>query len=175
MNSVYLAGFDVFLPNAKQRGEDLKAACREFGFTGLFPMDNEAPTGIHGKALARWIFDANIALIRQSRYVMANVNNFRGQEPDSGTSFEIGYAAALGIPVWAYLADGRPLVDQIHCQPTADGKRVADADGFSVENFDLPRNLMLACSSTLVIGNERDCLARMAAARDQSIDERNRS
>ena len=167
MNTVYLAGFDVFLPNAKQRGEDLKAACREFGFTGLFPMDNEAPAGLHGKALAQWIFDANIALIRQSQYLMANVNNFRGLEPDSGTSFEIGYASALGIPVWAYTADGRPMVEQIPGRVMPDGHWV-DANGFSVENFGLPRNLMLACSATLVIGNERDCLAAMAAVRNQS-------
>lgn len=167
MTTVYLAGFDVFLPNAKQRGEELKATCHEFGFTGLFPMDNDAPPGLHDKALARWIFDANIALIRKSQYVMANVNNFRGLEPDSGTSFEIGYAAALGLTVWAYTADGRPMIEQIPCRMTPDGYRV-DADGFTVENFGLPRNLMLACSTTLVIGNERDCLAAMAAVRYQS-------
>jgi len=165
MNTVYLAGFDVFLPNAKIRGEELKEYCREFGFNGLFPMDNEAPAGLYGKELARWIFEANIALIRQSHYVMANLNNFRGLEPDSGTCFEIGYATALGLSTWAYTADGRPLIEQIPCNSENYDSHV-DAEGFTIENFDLPRNLMLCFSSQIVIGDARDCLSRMAAMRE---------
>lgn len=162
MKSIYLAGFDVFRADAKQRGEALKQYCRDFGFVGLFPMDNECPAGLHGQELARWIFDANISLIKSASCVMANINNFRGAEPDSGTCFEIGYAAALGLPVWAYTTDGRPLVEQIACTAKMDGS-YQDEAGFTVENFELPRNLMLCCSAKIVIGHERDCLQAMAA------------
>lgn len=147
---IYLAGFDVFRPDAIAHGERLKALCTEFGHVGLYPLDNALPTGLHGEAAARWICDANLALIRQADAVLANLNRFRGHEPDSGTAFEVGFAAALGKPVWAYLDDDRPLIEQI-------GQAV-DAQGFTVEDFGLPLNLMLACTARRVQGNARSAL-----------------
>ncbi|MEO8296554.1 MAG: nucleoside 2-deoxyribosyltransferase [Burkholderiales bacterium] len=151
---LYLAGFDVFRSDARDQGERLKALCAAFGHEGLFPLDNDLPTGLQGPAAARWIFEANIALIRRADAVLANLNDFRGHEPDSGTAFEVGYAAALGKPVWAYLGDGRPLRQQLG--------GATDAQGFSVEDFGLPRNLMLACAATLVMGDAAAALAAMA-------------
>lgn len=153
--SIYLAGFDVFRPDAAAHGERLKALCASFGHTGLFPLDNQLPAGLHGAAAARWIYAANVALIHRADAVLANLNDFRGHEPDSGTAFEVGFAAALGKPVWAYLDDGRPLVEQIGAP--------VDAQGLLVEDFGLPRNLMLACSATLVRGDARAALAAMSA------------
>ena len=40
MKKIYLAGPDVFLPNAIEEGERLKALCQDYGYEGLFPMDN---------------------------------------------------------------------------------------------------------------------------------------
>lgn len=161
MSSFYLAGFDVFRTDAQAQGERLKALCAEFGHQGLYPLDNASPAGLAGADLARWIFEANLALIRQADAVVANVNNFRGAEPDSGTAFEIGFAAALGKPVWAYCDDLRPLVHQVACQRHADGLWL-DAQGWVVEDFGLPRNLMIHCAATLVQGDLRACLQRMA-------------
>ena len=42
MKKIYLAGFDVFAPDAKQRGAKMKMMCAERGFIGLYPFDNEA-------------------------------------------------------------------------------------------------------------------------------------
>ena len=36
---IYLAGFDVFLPDAVAHGEPLKALCCAFGFDGQYPLD----------------------------------------------------------------------------------------------------------------------------------------
>ena len=87
MRSVYLAGFDVFLPDAVAHGQRLKALCATYGFDGLFPLDNTAPKDLSGAALAQWIYRENVALIRRADMVMANLNVFRGAEPDSGTAF----------------------------------------------------------------------------------------
>jgi nucleoside 2-deoxyribosyltransferase len=163
MATLYLAGFDVFRPDALAQGERLKAWCAEFGHLGLFPLDNAVPAALHGPALARWIYQANIALIHQADALLANLNNFRGLEPDSGTAFEVGYAAALGKPVWAYTDDTRPLIDQVPCQP--DGpQRHADAQGHTVEDFGWPRNLMLCAAATVVQGDARAALQAMGAA-----------
>lgn len=153
--TIYLAGFDVFHPQALAQGERLKALCAQHGHLGLYPLDHALPPGLAGPAAARWIYDANCALIRRADAVLANLNNFRGHEPDSGTAFEVGYATALGKPVLGYLDDGRPLRQQLGA--------AHDAQGYVVEDFGLPRNLMLACGATLVLGDAAAALAALPA------------
>ncbi|AZY50708.1 nucleoside 2-deoxyribosyltransferase [Bordetella avium] len=163
MQRIYLAGFDVFRADSISHGERLKALCREHGYEGLYPLDNQAPAHLAGQALADWIYRQNVTLIRRADLVMANLNRFRGAEPDSGTAFEVGYAVALGKPVWAYTDETHPLVQQVPGQRAADGRWV-DAQGYTVEDFGLPLNLMLACGARYVQGDARACLRRIAAA-----------
>lgn len=158
MKKIYLAGPDVFRADAREWGQSLKALCREFGFEGLYPLDNDAPANLPARALAHWIYEANIALIRQCDLVMANLEPFRGYEPDSGTAFEVGFAVALGKPVWAYHAPMGSIRDQV---PNTAG---VDAAGLQVEDFGLSRNLMLACPATIVEGDARACLAAIRQA-----------
>ncbi|MGV7242049.1 nucleoside 2-deoxyribosyltransferase [Caballeronia sp. M23-90] len=99
----YLAGFDVFRIDAVDHCAYLKDLCREMGYIGMYPFDNKAPSNLGPADKAAWIFRANINAIRSADMVMANLNDFRGRgEPDSGTAFEVGFAAALGKPIWAY-------------------------------------------------------------------------
>lgn len=161
---IYLAGPDVFRADAGAYGEHLKRLCDSLGLTGLYPLDTEISAEAGGPEAAGEIYRANLALLRQADAVVANLNRFRGHEPDSGTAFEVGYAAALGKPIWAYTEDGRSIVEQMT-------GRVADADGhyqddngYTIENFDLNLNLMLACSVTLVIGDAQACLRQMASS-----------
>ena len=58
---------------------------------------------------AEGIYRANIGLIAEADALLANLNPFRGSEPDSGTVFEIGYAIALGKRVVGYLEDARTV------------------------------------------------------------------
>jgi nucleoside 2-deoxyribosyltransferase len=154
---IYLAGFDVFRPNAADHGERLKALCIERGLTGLYPGDGGLPAGLRAQDAARWICDANLALIRAADAVMANLNDFRGAgEPDAGTAFEVGFAIALGKPVWGYRSDELPLVSRaaVHVEDNA----AYCSRGFIVEDFGLPLNLMLACTVELVVGDAAACL-----------------
>ena len=57
----------------------------------------------------------------------ANLNTFRGKEPDSGTCFEIGYAYALGKKIYGYLEDDRTMLEKMGA--------AADENGFAVEDF----------------------------------------
>jgi nucleoside deoxyribosyltransferase len=153
--TIYLAGFDVFRPDAVAQGERLKALCALAGHHGLYPLDKALPAGLAGPAAARWIYASNCALIRQADAVLANLNNFRGAEPDSGTAFEVGYAAALGKAVVGYLDDLRPLREQLGA--------THDDQGREVEDFGLARNLMLACAAQLVQGDVEAALAALSA------------
>lgn len=161
---IYLAGFDVFRHDAHEHGARLRALCAEYGFEGFYPLDNAAPRDLDGPRAAAWIYRANLDALRSADLVMANVDDFRGPgEPDSGTAFEIGYAAALGKEVWAYTGDEGALIERVPSRPDPQG-RVCER-GFLVEDFGLPKNLMIACAARLVQGDARACLAALARSR----------
>jgi nucleoside 2-deoxyribosyltransferase len=152
--SIYLAGFDVFRPDAVEHGRYLKSLCEAHGLEGLYPFDNDVPPAETPQVTGTLICDANIAMIRRCDAVLANLNLFRGYEPDSGTAFEVGMAVALGKPVWAYFESNATLRELIPHDASG-----FDAQGFQVEDFGLPRNLMLACtwagsSSSVELGVE---------------------
>lgn len=138
---VYLAGFDVFRPDAVEHGRYLKSLCEAHGLEGLYPFDNDIPPAATPAVTATLICDANIAMIRRCDAVLANLNPFRGFEPDSGTAFEVGMAVALGKPVWAYFESTGTLREVV-----PHNEQGFDQWGFQVEDFGLPRNLMLACT-----------------------------
>ena len=91
MQTIYLAGPDVFYPDSHQRRDKLLKLCSDNGFYGIYPGDNDM-----SHLSANSIREANMKMIQQADYVLANLCPFRGFEPDSGTVFEVGYATALG-------------------------------------------------------------------------------
>lgn len=137
---VYLAGFDVFRPDAIEHGNYLKTLCSSVGMEGVYPLDNAVPEGLSGPEAARWICMQNMQMLSSADAVLANLGAFRGVEPDSGTVFEMGAAVAMGIPVWAYFPEMLPMRQQIITDHNGLCRR-----GFLVEDFGLPKNLMLAC------------------------------
>jgi nucleoside deoxyribosyltransferase len=166
---VYLAGFDVFRIDAAAHGAQLKALCAQHGFAGIFPLDHAAPPGLSAQQAAQWIYQANLDAIRHADVVMANLDDFRGPgECDSGTAFEVGFASALGIPVWGYTTDEGALLDRAQASRNAQGQALC-ARGYLVEDFGLSKNLMLACAARLVTGGPHACLAAMAQARVHAL------
>ena len=154
---VYLAGPDVFYPDALQRGQRMKALCAERGWEGLFPLDAQPDPALDP---SRAIFQANRQLIQQADAVVANLRDFRGFEPDSGTVWEVSYALALGKPVVGYLPSAASLLERMSGQ-THHG---LDREGCAVEDFGLPLNLMLAHSlHALVYGPEQGLLGLQSA------------
>ncbi len=134
---LYIAGPDVFRTDAPAWADGVRALCRGAGHEALIPLD-EGQTGAEG------IYRSNLRLIEAADAVLANLNPFRGAEPDSGTCVEVGYALARGKPVIGYMDDVRPLRDRLRIAAggATDGQR--DATGWRVEDFGLPLNLMLA-------------------------------
>ncbi|MCI4677923.1 nucleoside 2-deoxyribosyltransferase [Rhodoblastus acidophilus] len=141
---IYLAGPEVFLPNAREIGLRKKILCEEFGFVGLYPLDQDhaAP----GETADAKIFAGNVALMRDADAGIFNLSPFRGVNADPGTAFELGFFAALGKPVFAYSNHAAPLFDRVaaahgvHGAPDGD---YCDARGLLIENFGNADNLML--------------------------------
>lgn len=142
---IYIAGFDVFKDNAIELGNKYKEICKLYGFEGLYPLDN---TSLNSNE----IFRGNIGLIIQSDIIVANLNNFRGQTMDDGTAFELGYGYASGKLLYGYIDDSRSMVAKIGYQ---------DNNGYNVENFGKPINLMIAESVNIVEGDFTDCVKRL--------------
>ena len=154
MSKLYLAGPDVFRPDALAWAARVVALCEECGHQALVPLDE-------ARATAGDIYRNNLRLIAEADAVLANLNPFRGDEPDSGTCVEIGYALALGKRVIGYADDLRPLRERLRATgPGADG-RYRDGAGNAVEDFGLPLNLMLAVPVQLVQGGIEAALAAL--------------
>lgn len=150
---LYLAGPDVFRPDLAQWAAEARATCAAAGHEALLPL---APPG----ADAAEIYRGNLELIARADAVLANLNPFRGQEPDSGTCVEVGYALGLGKPVIGYARELRPLRERLDA--TRDDGRWRDSAGMAVEDFGLPLNLMLAVPLRLAAGGLAQALALLA-------------
>lgn len=155
MKKIYLAGPDVFEKDAIGKGESLKALCNTFGFEGLFPLDNVIKEA-ESEQMAEAIRSANIELIRQADFIMANLNPFRGFEPDSGTVYEIGVAEALGKRVFSYASDLRTMKERLIESQELHAASVYCKDGKLIEDFKLSHNLMF--THTVVATDVQTCL-----------------
>ena len=171
IHRIYLAGPDVFRPDAAAYGRRLVALCAEHGFEGVFPLNASLPPGLPPQALAAHIYRANVAHIDHCDAVLANLDFFRGAEPDSGTCFELGYAVARGKTVVGYVPEEGSLAQRIRARhPHVLGAAGQDAQGWEVEEFGLPLNLMLAMSSRIVVGDLRAALQALRAAQQPDVN-----
>jgi len=129
---VYLAGPDVFFPDAVAVGARKKAICSQHGFEGIFPLDAELDlAGLSPPEQGYRCFDAMIELMESCDFAIANLTPFRGPSMDVGTAVEIGYMHGRGKPVFGYTNVAASYAE-----------RVAP-DGFLIEPFDLVDNLMV--------------------------------
>lgn len=160
---IYLAGPDVFRPDVVEWAESARDTCRRYGYEALIPID-------HGETEASRIFQANLDLIRKSQIVVANLNPFRGAEPDSGTCFEVGYALALHKKVCGYIECMEPLLARVNrFEGAADPARTHDNHGMVIESFGLPLNLMLAVPAMIVEGGLEECIKELRGGNRESL------
>jgi len=136
----------------------------EYGFEGLYPLDNVVDFSQEKHKIAKDIFEANVKMIQKADIVIANLNPFRGKEPDSGTVWECGYAYGLGKEVYAYMQDTSEYIERFSAdEVTIENGNVYDKEGMLVEDFAYPLNLMLSCSlKEIVKGSFEDALKKVA-------------
>lgn len=143
---IYLAGPEVFLPDALAVGQAKVALCAAHGCEGAFPLDASLDlTGLSKHEQAARISAANEGLMRTCDALIANLTPFRGVSMDSGTAFEVGFMRALGRPVLGYsniAGDYKARADTYRALQV--GLPEADAPDVDVEDFDLAENLMIA-------------------------------
>jgi nucleoside 2-deoxyribosyltransferase len=140
---VYLAGPDVFLPDAMEVGQRKAAICAHHGLTGLYPLDNAIDPS--AQDASRAIYGSNEAMMIASDAIIANLTPFRGAGADPGTVYELGYAAGRGKLCLGYSNDPAVYAERVRrlTSVTARDGHLVDACGLTVEDFGLNDNLML--------------------------------
>jgi nucleoside 2-deoxyribosyltransferase len=142
---IYLAGPDVFRPDALAVGARKVALCARHGLEGAFPLDAQLDlAGLAKPEQARRISEANESLMRSCAGLIANLTPFRGVSMDSGTAFEVGFMRALDRPVLGYtnvVADYRARAEVYRSAPPP----LPDFDHpeAEIEDFDGAENLMI--------------------------------
>jgi nucleoside 2-deoxyribosyltransferase len=146
--SVYLAGPEVFLPNAREILDLKIALTREAGLVPVSPGDLEFPPTNSKWELGLAISAIDEKLMHSADAIIANLTPFRGIAADTGTTFELGFMCGLGKPVFAYTnvaANHFARVLDYYQGAVAEGAdgHKRGPDGLSVEDFEMIDNLML--------------------------------
>jgi nucleoside 2-deoxyribosyltransferase len=142
---IYLAGPEVFLPDAHGIGAEKARLAAEAGFEGLFPLDQSLTLdGLSPADKARRIYAADRDMMLACDLAIANLTPFRGVSMDSGTAFEVGFMRALGKPVLGYTNvsdDYRLRAERFRARGIPAGD--FDRADLMIEDFGLAENLMI--------------------------------
>jgi nucleoside 2-deoxyribosyltransferase len=135
--TAYLAGPDVFLPNAVAHAARKVEICRRFGLRGLPPLNEDAATVAKHLEIWQAIYEKDIAMMARCDIIIANLTPFGGASADAGTLIEVGWFLGQGKPVFGYSNSSESFESRMRQQL---GERHAD---FGIEGFHLPDNLMI--------------------------------
>ncbi len=160
---IYIAGPDVFEKDSIALGQRLMQLCEEYGYEGLYPLDNIVNFTQSKHKIAKDIYEANTKMIAKCDIIIANINTFRGKEADSGTIWECGYGYGLGKEVYGYMQSKRSYIKQFSDLKEENGMFLDEKNRY-VEDFDHPINLMIACSCKEILeGGFEDVLKLLKA------------
>ncbi|KAA2215106.1 nucleoside 2-deoxyribosyltransferase [Teichococcus oryzae] len=138
----YLAGPDVFLPDAPSHAARKVAICARHGIDGRPPLNEDLASLGTLPAEEAWatLYRKDIGMMDGCDLVIANLTPFRGVSADSGTLVEIGWFLGRGRPVFGYSNSAAPFSER--CRQH--GSVLPDPiPGVTVEGFGLPDNLMI--------------------------------
>jgi nucleoside 2-deoxyribosyltransferase len=87
--TAYLAGPDVFLPNAVAHAARKVEICLRLGLRGLPPLNEDAGTAATELEVWQAIYEKDVAMMEKSDIIIANLTPFAGASADAGTLIEV--------------------------------------------------------------------------------------
>ena len=139
----YLADFEMFLPTCEETVKYWKETCEKYGIIGLFPGEKEPDdefkpyTPKDDSPKEKWyaVFMHDVNHMKRSDMVIAQLEDWRGAQPDSGTAFEVGYIAASGKPCYGFLKNSSSMIDRTCWEKKQDADGVwRDPEGYAYED-----------------------------------------
>jgi nucleoside 2-deoxyribosyltransferase len=100
--TAYLAGPDVFLPDAVAHAARKVGICRRFGLRGLPPLNEDAATIAEKLNLWLAIYEKDIAMMERCDIIIGNLTPFGGASADAGTLIEVGWFLGRDKPIFGY-------------------------------------------------------------------------
>ena len=142
MITAYLAGPDVFLPNAAEHAARKIAICARYGIRGLPPLNEDiaALASLSEAEAGIAIFAKDVEMMERAEIIIANLTPFRGASADSGTLVEIGWFLGRGRPIFGYSNTATLFAERSRAQVAA---MPDPMPGLAVEGFGLADNLMI--------------------------------
>lgn len=153
----YLAGPDVFLPNAAARAAAKITLCANYGITGVSPFNPELDLSLSPARLWRQIFADDVRMMRDCDIIIANLTPFRGVSADAGTLVELGWFLGAGKPGFGYSNSAEGFAARTHAQIAQVPDQIS---GIEVEDFGLADNLMVEGAVAGGIVLPRDGISR---------------
>jgi nucleoside 2-deoxyribosyltransferase len=135
--TAYLAGPDVFLPDAVAHAARKVEICRRFGLRGLPPLNQDVETAAKASDVWQSIYEKDIAMMERCDIIIANLTPFGGASADAGTLIEVGWFLGKGKPIFGYSNTPESFEQRMRRQL---GESYAD---LGIEGFHLPDNLMI--------------------------------
>lgn len=169
---IYIAGPDVFYPTDLEDGQKKVDLCSAYGFEGIYPsflLPKDLFIGNYTQEQkAKIIKDQCVYGIQECDIIIANLSPFRGHEMDSGTAFELGFAAALNKPIYGYTTDPRTYLQRMQEDTNGvycDSNNVwRDEYHDVIENVGLVENCMIGSSCKTII--KPPCYTKIVSAGD---------
>jgi nucleoside 2-deoxyribosyltransferase len=146
---VYLAGPEVFLPNAREQLDIKIALTRAAGLIPVSPGDFVIPPQPTARQFGHAISEIDERMMDSADAIIANLTPYHGVSADVGTCYELGYMCAQGKLAYAYtnVADDMKTRTVAHYDGdvyrSEDGRLRGTRDGLSVEDVDMIDNLMM--------------------------------
>jgi len=145
---VYLAGPEVFLPNAREQLDYKITLARTAGLIPVSPGDLVIPPQPTKQQFGHAISEIDERMMDSADAIIANLTPYHGINADTGTCYELGYMCAQGKHAFAYtnVADNlrTRTVDYYRGDVHTDANgRLRGSDGLAVEDVDMVDNLMM--------------------------------
>lgn len=156
--AIYIAGPECFYTYGYDALGAMKARAHALGFGVTLPNDHPLDMENPDKQKrADSIFADLDKVMKETTVIIADLEAYRGAEPDSGTVYELGMAYAKGARCYGYTRDKRSLATK-NQQAYLKAGKVYDERGNVMPYAKLPFSPTIIGSTKIVEGDFDDCL-----------------
>lgn len=156
--AIYIAGPECFYTYGYDMLAAMRVRAESLGFKVTLPNNHQLDlTNPDKQKRADSIFKDLETVMNETTVIIADLEAYRGAEPDSGTVYELGMAYAKGARCYGYSRDKRSVVTKNQGCVLTSGQ-VLDERGSSIPYGDIPFSPTIIGSTKIIEGDYDDCL-----------------